>query len=99
MTAPTRSISKRVAGATLAVATAAGIGIAAAGPAAAGYSYRLHAGTDYSSAQIWLNGGTWGRAGALHGNLYPVSNWYNAYAYAYADSGWSTRYAAWVQHT
>jgi len=87
-----------LAGAALALTTAAGLGLATAAPAAAGASWRLHAGTDYSRADIWLNNGTYGRAHAHHGNRSATSGWYNAYAYAYADSGWSTYYGAWVQY-
>jgi hypothetical protein len=71
-----------------------------AAPAMAGVSsYYLHAGSDYSYAEIYVNGGTLGRAHAQHGNLSATSAWYNYYAWAYADSGTSSSYSAWVQWT
>jgi hypothetical protein len=78
--------------------SAASAAVLAAQPAMAGVSsYYLHAAPDYSYAEIYVNGGTQGRAIAQHGSLVAVSNWYTYNAWAYADSGTSNSYYAAVQ--
>jgi hypothetical protein len=89
---------RRAAVALIAAAAVTGVGTAVAQPALASVSsYYLHANTDYSYATITVKNGTIGRAYAQHGNLSALSPWYNSYAWAYADSGWSNSYRATVQ--
>jgi hypothetical protein len=87
-----RSIGTAVAASALVI----GLAVSASPASAAGY-YTLYANWDYSRATTTTNNGWEGRSYAEHGNLAALSGWYNASSRAFADSGISSNYEAWVQ--
>ncbi|VTR75867.1 hypothetical protein [Cellulomonas hominis] len=84
MTTTTKSRTLR---AVVAGALAVGLGVLAAGPAAAAGSYTLYAGTDYAKATTSTWSGTQGRSYAKHGALSAQSAWTTTSSSAKADAG------------
>lgn len=91
MTSTKRSRLRKVVAATAAVV---GISIAAAGAAQAAGGGTIHAGSDYASSSVWVNGGWQARAYARHGNISKLSAWTRTSTGVTADSGTSNIYAA-----
>jgi len=94
----TSNLRRRAAAGLLAgtAVTLASVLVAEPSMARVNYAYS-EANVDHAFAEIYVDGGTQGRAYAQHGGSSAMAGWATSHALASADSGVSNSFSAWTQ--